>query len=235
MKRKLLPLLFFSMSLGLMAQEEETIVPQPEVAEMVETQSPMNQHAIGVSAGSGLGLSYSYKFNETISLTARYNYLAFEVNDYEQSIDGQNLLFDVDVDFKNIDVLVNYHPFKNAFKIVGGLGYFTDSKFNVSTSFKESIIIGEVEFTPEDIGFISIDSAWEQVSPFVALGFGRAVPNSRIGISIEAGTYYARSPKVGLDATGIIENTKNQEALLQDSFSELRFIPQFSFKISYSI
>jgi len=38
-----------------------------------------------------------------------------------------------------------------------------------------------------------------------------------------------------LDATGIIENTKNQESLLEDSFSELKYRPYLSLRLSYSI
>jgi hypothetical protein len=52
---------------------------------------------------------------------------------------------------------------------------------------------------------------------------------------MELGTYFSGAPEVSLDATGIIENTKNQESLLQESFSELKFTPYLSLRLSYSI
>ena len=93
-----------------------------------------------------------------------------------------------------------------------------------------------VEFNSDDIGELNITTVWKKTAPYAGIGFGRAVPkNKRLGFGLEIGTYFAGSPDVTLEATGLIEQTKDQEALLQESFSELKFIPYISFRLSYSL
>ena len=194
-----------------------------------------NQHAIGIGAGSGFAVDYSYKINDLFSVSSRFNMLAYSVEEMEEEIDGQNVLIDADIDFKNIDIVFSYYPFNTAFRLIGGVGYFTDNSLNMNLSFDEKVTIGEVDFTPDQVGEITIDNKWQQISPYAGIAFGRAVPNSKFGFGVELGTYFSGAPEVSLDATGIIENTKNQETLLQDSFSELKYRPYLSLRLSYSI
>ena len=72
------------------------------------------------------------------------------------------------------------------------------------------------------------------MTPFLGLGFGRVVANKKIGVSFDIGTYFSSSPMIELDATGIIEQTKDQEALLNESFESFKFIPYASLRLSYS-
>ena len=45
---------------------------------------------------------------------------------------------------------------------------------------------------------------------------------------------FSSSPEITLDATGIIEQTKDQEALLNETFESFKFIPYASVRVSYS-
>jgi hypothetical protein len=105
---------------------------------------------------------------------------------------------------------------------------------NVKTTFKENITVGDIEFTSEDSGSLNVDVNWSKVAPYLGLGFGRAVPNKRWGFAADFGTYFSSSPEITLDATGIIERSKDQEALLNESFKSFKFIPYASLRVSYS-
>jgi|SaaInlStandDraft_1057018.scaffolds.fasta_scaffold21249_4 hypothetical protein len=225
MKKHSILLFLLTLSIGMTAQKTQE--------QAASTSS--NQHAIGIGAGSGFALDYSYKINNRLSISSRFNMLAYSVEELEQEVDGQNVLIDATVDFKNIDIVFSYYPFNTAFRLIGGVGYFTDNSLNMNLSFDEKVTIGEVEFTPDQVGEITIDNKWQQVAPYAGIAFGRAVPNSKFGFAVELGTYFSGAPEVSLDATGIIENTKNQETLLQDSFSELKYRPYLSLRLSYSI
>lgn len=227
MKKQILTLFCFAISLTAM---------QAQMEEKEETTSKYRKLAIGVSGGTGFGADLSYKFNDNLSVTARYNVLDYKAEDIEQEIDGNDVLIDANVDFKTMDLIFHYYPFKTAFNLAAGVGYFSNKELTINLSFAESIFIGDVEFTPEnDIGQLIIQSEWKEIAPYVGIGFGRAVPNKRLGFGFEAGTYLAGSPKVTLDATGLIEGTKDQEPLVQESFSEFKFIPYITFRLSYSL
>ena len=193
------------------------------------------KNAIGLSGGTGYGFDYSRTWKQNkLYLTASFNILAIAVNDIEQEISGENLLIDTELDFKNVDLKISYHPFSNAFKLVGGIGFFSSSSINVETEFKENIVVGEVEFNSVDSGNLIINTTWSKVAPYLGVGFGRAVPNKRWGFAVDFGTYFSSSPEITLDATGIIEQSKDQEGLLNESFESFKFIPYGSFRISYS-
>jgi hypothetical protein len=222
MKNKILLVLFFAVCWLGVAQENDSI-------------SKNRKHAIGLSIGTGVAFDYSYKFTDRFSVTVRYNVFQYEIKDLKQTIDGEDLLIGADIDFKNIDVLFSYYPFKTSFKLIGGLGYFTNRKLTIPAVFAEGVSIGEVEFTPEELGEITIDMEWKQIMPYVGIGFGRAVPNKRLGFGIDIGTYLGGEPDVALDATGLLAGTVDQEEVLNNGLSELKFIPYFSFRLSYSL
>ncbi|MEI6865442.1 hypothetical protein [Flavicella sp.] len=224
MSKIILSTLCLFLSLAMFAQEEESKEPKN------------NRHAIGIGIGTGLTFDYSYKINEMFYATARYNFFKYGVTDLEQEIDGEIFLVDAAVDFKGFDIAVSIHPFKSAFKIVAGYGSFQYSNLQVDAVFAESIFIGDVEFTTDDIGIISITSAWNKQAPYLGIGFGRAVPkNRRLGFGIEIGTYFAGSPDISLQASGILENTTSQEDLLQEAFNELKYLPYLQLRVSYAI
>lgn len=224
MKKIILNTLCLFLSFGVFAQKEE----------FKETKN--YRHAIGIGAGTGLAVDYSFKLNETFYVSARYNIFEYGVKDLEQDIDGEAFLIDADVDFKGFDIALSIHPFKNAFKLVAGYGSFQASNLQVDAAFSESLFIGDVEFTTEDIGLLSITTTWKKQVPYAGIGFGRQVPkNKRLGFGIEVGTYFAGAPEVNLQATGILENTSTQESKLQDAFGELSYLPYVQLRVSYAI
>ncbi|WP_397446956.1 hypothetical protein [Polaribacter sp. R77954] len=195
----------------------------------------VRKNAIGVSFGTGFGFDYSRTLKkDKLYVTASYNTLVYSIDGIEQEISGEDLLVDTSLDFKNIDVKLSYHPFSNAFKIVGGIGFFSTNNINVITTFKENITVGEVEFNAADSGNLDINFDWSKTAPYVGLGFGRAVANKRLGFAFDFGSYISSSPEITLDATGIIEQTADQEGLLNESFESFKFIPYGSFRLSYS-
>lgn len=225
---KKLTFLFLStiFTLGICAQETSDDFDDFETKE--------NKNAIGVSGGLGYGFDYSRKLSDKFFVTVGYNALAVEENDLEVELDGENLLADFIVDFANIDLKISYHPFGNAFKLVAGAGYFTSSRLNLNTRFAESTMVGDIEFTSDDIGEIDIDFNWSEIAPFIGIGFGRPVSKKGIGFAFNAGTYYSESPDITLIATNILEPTADQEDLLTESFESFQFIPYITFRLSYS-
>lgn len=203
--------------------------------DLVKDTLTFRKNAIGVSFGIGLGFDYSRTIiKDKLYASASYNALVYSIDGIEQEISGEELVSDTSLDFRNIDFKLSYHPFSNAFKIVGGLGVFSSSNINILTTFKNNITVGEVVFNAQDSGNLNIDFNWSEISPYLGLGFGRVVANKRIGFAFDFGTYISSAPEITLDATGIIEQTQDQEGLLNESFESFKFIPYASFRLSYS-
>lgn len=193
------------------------------------------KHALSLGVGTGVGVDYSYKMNKYFYASARYSILPYTQEGFDYEIDGQDMLVDAEFDFSHIDALISIAPFGKAFRFVLGAGYFTSSDVDVTMSFKDEVSIGEVVFTSDDIGNLFINAEWDGLLPYAGIAFGRAVPRTGFGFGLELGAYYdADGPKMSLDATGLIEDTKNQEALLQESFKENKFLPYAALRFSFS-
>lgn len=200
-----------------------------------EEEKKERKFAIGFSGGTGVGVDLSYKMNKYFSISAKYDVLKYKQEDFDYEIDGEDLLVDGEFDFSHSDLLLNIAPFGKAFRFVVGAGYFTTSQLDVTMSFTEDVSVGDVVFTTDDVGNIFINAEWGEVLPYLGIAFGRAVPKSGFGFGLNLGFYYdSDGPEMTLDATGLIEGTKDQQVLLQDSFSENKFLPNASLRLAFS-
>ncbi len=190
------------------------------------------KHALAIGAGAGISFDYSYQLNKTFALTAKYSFLKYSVEDYEYELDGEDLTMDGELDFGHADILLSMG---GLLRLVVGAGYFTSSTVTSDMTFVDVVEIGAVVFTPDEVGKITIGGEWDQILPYVGVAIGRAVPKKGLGFGLEIGTYYdADGPTMTLDATGIIEGTKNQESLLQESFEDNKFLPYLNLRLAYA-
>ena len=130
---------------------------------------------------------------------------------------------------------------------IGGIGFFADWNFynflyatgGISTNFNKiyvsgkmakSIMIGDIEMSPEDIGNVGIKITPSWVfSPYIGIGGGRKISsNKKFGYSLEVGSYFQGSPSVDLQATGMLEPTANveQEKLIEENIKPIDFWPK---------
>ena len=80
-----------------------------------------------------------------------------------------------------------------------------------------------------------IDVEWNKVAPFIGLGFGRAVPNKVVALSLEMGAFYVGEPKVGMTADGTFSRNRRICFDLEDAISTYSFIPQINARIAFRI
>lgn len=222
-----------SISLSL-AQDKISEVKTKKKEKKFKIDSLENKNSIALTIGTGIGAIYSRKLSPKLYASFGYNSFIFSVRNIEQEVSGEDLLIDTDLDFRSLDFKLHYHPFGTSFKLIGGFGYFLSSNINIKTTFIDNIVIGDVEFNSNDSGNLLIDINWSEFAPFLGLGFGKLVKNKKFSLAIDFGTYISNSPLITLDATGIIEETKNQEELLNESFKSFKFIPFANLKIIYS-
>ncbi|MFM7913148.1 MAG: hypothetical protein ACKO9W_13290, partial [Bacteroidota bacterium] len=129
------------------------------------------------------------------------------------------------------DLIVDFHPFRNAFRLSAGLGIFSGNQIKVTANFLDTTKFGEITFTPDDIGSLGLNWVLNTANPYVGLGFGRAAPKNRIGCGLDLGAYYIGPPKPEILATGMVKRTSEQSASLQENLKGYKWLPVLSFRL----
>ena len=177
---------------------------------------------------------------EKITLRGRFQALPFKLEDLTNlTLNGKPTIIDANVKINNISVLADWYPFQNSsFKLIGGVSYFLNNEVSSDILVNETVNLGEggeFVFTPEDLGRIGVDVEWNKIAPFIGLGFGRAVPNKVVALSVEAGAFYVGEPKVGMTADGLLAGTAESANDLEEAISTYSFIPQINARIAFRI
>ena len=228
MNRKL-HILFFSLlisAFGYCQEQEEEVIP-----------SYSNRFAVGLSGSTlGAGAEISRNISRHFNLRLRGN--LFSLNDYVAQIDlgGESLDLTANSRFVEVDLNLEYLPFqKSSFKLVGGLGYFINAEASALGIYNGTIEFGEIVLDQSDIGELDLSIAYEGFAPYLGLGFGRAVPKKRVGLSLEIGTFYLSEPKVQMTATEMLTSTADQAAQLQEDISDYRWYPFLNLRLAVKI
>ncbi|AUC84988.1 hypothetical protein CW731_06665 [Polaribacter sp. ALD11] len=198
----------------------------------------IRKNGLNLSFGtSGFGFGYARKLSQKFNAMIAYS----SINIKDKEVDVSKFLDNDDVDFLGgasstiLDVGAEYVPFKNSsFKLAFGLGFLNNVQIDGLITYKEGIQYGDVIIAKQDVGKIIINSKWSGAAPFIGFGFGRAIPKNRFGFGIDIGTYFAKSPKVSLEADKLLAPTQDEQENLQAAFESLTFIPRIQFRVTYN-
>ena len=187
-------------------------------------------------ATNGVGLEASMSLNESKSFVLRANgmYLPLSYSNYQMAFGKTNVIIDINGKLGSTGLYLDYHPFKNIFKITGGVAYLF-SGIGGTAKVKDAVSQGQIVISPENVGIITFDVAPNNICPYIGLGVGRAIPKSRVGFSADLGVYYIGSPLVNFKATKMLEPTSDQQAVIQNNMDGDRWLPQLTFNITYRI
>lgn len=237
--RKLLIIIFVSISATLMAQTQDTTYVNVALAK------PRSYFgvALGVNASTnGLGVNAVAALTKRIALRLGYETVNMPFNNaFTYQVGGQT--FNVRPTWKSggLSAIVDFYLLKS-FYISGGLVL---SDMNISTNLKSAnaIKFGDIVFTPDELGELGLSvKALNKLAPYGAIGFGRNISrNHRLTTSLELGAYYMGSYVVELSGTGLYaanNDPANQASLNQlnttlKSLSWSGIYPIIKFGISY--
>ncbi|WP_421751726.1 hypothetical protein [Croceimicrobium sp.] len=239
MKKSILSIVMGLVFLAPAVAQEASTDTTASKASSTEDLYPMwqNRHAIAISAGlPGFGLEYAYNLNRSLNLRA--GFLAFTFNDYNTDMDisGQSVNVNANLTSTVFDIMLEYQPStRSSFKLVAGLGYLNNVGVNTLILLNDDIGYGDLVIDNEEIGDIDLTVSWTGVAPYMGFGFGRAIPKKRVGFGIEVGTYYAGGPSVDIDASGMLENTSEEEAELEDNLSSYAWMPRVMARLAIKL
>jgi len=115
----------------------------------------------------GLGVEYNHPINSVLSV-------GFGVNKFSKnkSFTESGIKYQGDVDFQSASIIANYHPWKNGFRLRGGV-YYNNNKINLTanSSTNNNIKIGDETFTGADIA-LNGELSFKKFAPYIGIGYG---------------------------------------------------------------
>jgi hypothetical protein len=164
---------------------------------------------IGTMGGTVEG---QFQVNDYFQIRAGANYLSFN-----EDIDVDDITYDGDLDFSGFGAFVDVHPFGNSFFLTGG-AYAGGKEIDLIATSDVSVDIGGVTFTPAEYGRLEGDVAFDDVAPFVGVGFDTTFTGSgNWGFNILAGAAVFGSGDVTLEAVG---GTLSNDPILQAQLAQ---------------
>ncbi len=153
--------------------------------------------------GFGIQLAHSILKNGKLLARLEGRYYNADISNQEYDFTGIKMHVNGFIKRGSIGILIDYHPFKNSFKFTTGFSILLNEVKNVAKS-KDSVQQGNITISPDEIGSINIDYKVEP-SPYFGIGYGRAIPKKRFGITAEIGFYYTNTPKINYKGSGLFE------------------------------
>lgn len=201
---------------------------------------------VGVNAGTnGLGIQLGYKLSENFFIKSSYSNIALNIDDIDLSTDQVRQKANFSYLLQNGDLILDIHPFKNWFKICAGGSYNFQQRTLVGLSLQDTVYAGEdgddpddlgdFILYPDDLGFVNIDFLWNNINPYVGLGFGRAVPKKRVGFSVDFGVNYIGKITIEAEDSGMLVYDDYQSRSLEESLDTYRWLPRLQFALSVSL
>lgn len=207
------------------AQEEEVTIESND----------SKKNAVAVNFGlPGYGVSYARKFNEALSLRGRLSFFSFDVDRKNLDLSGRDVDLVGEFKYNTFDLLLDYYPFKtnSSLKLVAGISYLYDAKFDAVIKPSGDVKFGQIVIN--NPGDITAGADWSGVTPYVGLGFGRAIPKNKFGFGFDLGAHFTGKPEPHFGASGILTPTEKAEKDEFNSWMEqFSVIPSFMFHVNY--
>jgi hypothetical protein len=195
-----------------------------------------DEWAIGAKAGT-LGIGGELTTNLVPDVHLRGSVQWFGLG-FEAEI--ENIDYDVDVELFNPMLVLDWYPFSGNFRISAGV-LFNGSDIDLEATSDEPIEIGGTIYNPEDLGSIRGESDFDDVAPYIGIGFGNPLSSDgHWGFTTDAGVAFIGSPNVNLSVTGpfagnaaLQADLAEEEREIEDDLDAVRIYPVLSMSIYY--
>lgn len=188
--------------------------------------------SLGVKVGSlGIGGELSYRIDPYFSLIGSVN--GFRISG---SPNGRNVDFDGKLKLLTAGGSLGIHPFKNGFKILGGI-FYDGNQFNLTSLLKHNVTIRGTTFTPDQVGKGNLTVHFNRVAPYLGIGFDSAFYcESSWYFFGELGVLFRGSPKANSKIKRfplVKKYIEKQAENAADKFL-LKYYPVISIGVKYS-
>jgi hypothetical protein len=220
--------------------------------------------SVGVNAGLyGLGIQGATSLSPNFKARVGFDYLKLSYNDgisfdapiinaQNRDISLSGELSGAELKFPNFKAMVDFYPVKNGIFCITAGFYVGNNKITTNGKVDDyQNLMNEIGKHPEfdmegtiikpnnDGSFDANIKLGETFKPYVGLGLGRTIPNSRVGFKFELGVVY--QGKISVDSDNVSDsglakvNDMASDFDLPVSKNVLKLWPMLNFTLSYRI
>lgn len=200
--------------------------------------SPLYAQRVAISVKGGtLGAGAEVTAGLTPTLNARVGGSFFPYSHQgSYTEDEVNVGYTADLSVQAASLLLDWHPFKNAFRLSGG-AFYNMTKVDATAVPTESYTVKSRTFTPEELGNLSGQLDYKQkLAPYLGLGFGNPVrAGKRFGFVMDIGVIYTEAPGLTMEGEGMLAPTANQASELEATLSDIKLYPVVTLGLSVGL
>ncbi len=202
--------------------------------------------SLGVDAGTtGIGITAVKKLDlSNDKWGVRIGYHQYSLS-YDTTSDNTNYNFDLDL--QDFQLMADYHPFRNSFKITFGALYNgTDLKGKIEPN-NTTIVIDGTTYSTSQLGYVDTEVDFDNsIAPYLGIGWDTSFykPNNSWGFTFDIGIAYTGSATVSYtphygtaidDATKaeIEDSLERARISLQNDLDDYKFLPYVSLGFNY--
>lgn len=189
---------------------------------------------IGVKAGTlGLGVDLTGRITNWFSVRASYN-----TADVSESDEVSDIEYDGDVALGAYGLLLDFHPFKNNFRLTAG--YMRNrTGIDLTGLPTTDTEIGDTTYTPAEIGTLTGKVTFEQDVPYFGIGYGSAAKGPRrFRFLFDLGVLDQGSGDVSLSSsTGLVQESDLEQEIqeIEEDIEDYKLWPVIALGFSFRI
>lgn len=173
----------------------------------------------------GLSLGYAASVGDDWAVRGQYNYMTKQkytgdVGDY-----GSGANITVDLDWSSAEVLADWYPASNGFRVTGGLVQ-NFSKITVTGTGTVGATVGATVNAEIKMS--------DGIAPYLGIGYAAKPKTDKgLGFNFDLGVMF-QNPKATLTSSASASDTAQKQREMQDAADKLKYYPVVSFGLSYS-
>lgn len=189
---------------------------------------------IGFKAGSlGFGVDLTGRITNWFSVRGSYN-----TADVTQSDEVSDIEYDGDVALGAYGLLLDFHPFKNNFRLTAG---FMRNRTGIDLTGEPTTDteIGDTTYTPAEIGTLTGDVTFKKDVPYFGIGYGSAAKGPhRFRFLFDLGVLDQGAGEVTLSSsTGLIQSSDLEQEIqeIEEDIEDYTLWPVLALGFSFRI
>lgn len=144
----------------------------------------------------GLGAGFAVQVQPNLGLRASLNFVPFDINFEEDGID-----YSLDWSSPHFLLLADFYP-AGRFRMNAGV-MVSAADVDINGRPVGPTELGDVVYTPEEVGTLSGRVSTNTVSPYIGIGFGNPAA-SQVGFFLDLGVAFHGNPEVSVEADGVL-------------------------------
>jgi hypothetical protein len=202
---------------------------------------------LGVKAGTlGIGGEVDFKISDFFHLRGGANYLKYSFDSTISNVD-----YEMEPEYKNGSVILDWYPFTGAFRISGGI-FLNNNEIGITGKPRRDqyTIPDEYSFATPYVDSIRVHGTAEfnTFSPYVGIGWNSNVEKVKgWGVSVELGVLFQGSPEITdyyvtadspLDSFAnhpeVLKVLEDEKQALEEDLEDFQYYPVASIMVHYN-